>query len=397
MPLLPRPSLAPDLPARSASPIRAAVIGAGMIAEVHRRSIRTAGGQVAGVLASSAQRSAEAGAAWSAPGEPVRGYQDADQLLADPDIDVVHICTPNHTHVAYAEQALDAGKHVVCEKPLAVSVEEAERLSAAADRAGTIAAVPFVYRYHPLIRELRARRVAGEFGTWHLLHGSYLQDWMLDPDASGWRVDPRDGGASRAFADIGSHWCDLVEFVSGERFTELTARGSVVVPDRPVTGAKSFTAPDTGSAAGRAPVVTEDAAAVLFRSENGVLAATVISQVSAGRKNRLWFELDGSAGSAVFDQESPETVWLGGRSESRLLHRGAGDTSPEQQRLTVVPPGHPQGYVDCFAAFTADVYTAITTGAVPEGLPLFADGLRSAHLVDAFLTASDTGTWTKVN
>jgi predicted dehydrogenase len=371
-----------------------------MIAEVHRRSIRTAGGRTAGVLASTPERSAETAAAWSTPGEPVTGYRDLDELLTDPDIDAVHICTPNSTHTEYAERALAAGRHVVCEKPLAVSAAEAEHLTAAAERSGTVAAVPFVYRYHPLVRELRARRIAGEFGSWHLLHGSYLQDWMLDPDASGWRVDPAAGGASRAFADIGSHWCDLVEFVSGERFTELTARTTVVVPDRPTAGTKSFTAsggPNPAGTAERTPVTTEDAAALLLRTERGVLASTVVSQVSAGRKNRLWFELDGSAGSAVFDQENPETVWLGGADESRSLHRGAGRTAPDQRRLGVVPPGHPQGYTDCFAAFIADVYAAITTGTRPEGLPLFADGLRSARLVDAFLSASTTGTWTKVN
>ncbi|WP_425838054.1 Gfo/Idh/MocA family protein [Streptomyces fractus] len=375
--------------------VRSAIVGAGMIAEVHRRSVRTAGGRLTGVLASTPERSVEVAAEWSAPGQPVAAYGDFDDLLADADVDVVHICTPNRTHAAYAERALAAGKHVVCEKPLATSVADAERLARAADRAGTVAAVPFVYRYHPLVRELRARARTGEFGNWHLLHGSYLQDWMLDPDASGWRVDPGAGGDSRAFADIGSHWCDLVEWVTGERFTELTAHRTVTVPERPVAGAKSFSG--ATSSGERSTVATEDAAALLLRTESGALASTVVSQVSAGRKNRLWFELDGSAGSAVFDQENPDTLWLGGEDSSRILHRGAGHTSPEQQRLNVVPPGHPQGYVDCFAAFVADVYAAVTTGETPEGLPIFADGLRSARLVDAFLTSSANGAWTKVN
>ncbi|MHB9755608.1 Gfo/Idh/MocA family protein [Streptomyces sp. BYX5S] len=385
----------PDRADSRARPVRSAIVGAGMIAEVHRRSVRTAGGRLAGVLASTPERSARVAADWSAPGEPVAAYADLDGLLADPDVDVVHICTPNRTHAAYAERALAAGRHVVCEKPLATTVADAERLVRAAERAGTVAAVPFVYRYHPLVRELRSRARVGEFGNWQLLHGSYLQDWMLDPDASGWRVDPAAGGDSRAFADIGSHWCDLVEWVTGERFTELTAHRTVTVPDRPGAGTKSF-AKAAGSGE-RSAVTTEDAAALLLRTDGGALASTVVSQVSAGRKNRLWFELDGSAGSAVFDQENPDTLWLGGPDSATVLHRGAGRTSPEQGRLNVVPPGHPQGYVDCFAAFVADVYTAVTTGAAPEGLPLFADGLRSARLVDAFLTSSANGAWTKVN
>ncbi|WP_327664925.1 MULTISPECIES: Gfo/Idh/MocA family protein [unclassified Streptomyces] len=392
----PDPATAQD---RSATAqVRSAIVGAGMIAEVHRRSVRTAGGRLTGVLASTPERSAQVAADWLAPGQPVAAYGDFDDLLADADVDVVHICTPNRTHAAYAERALAAGKHVVCEKPLATGAVDAERLVAAAERAGTVAAVPFVYRYHPLVRELRSRALAGEFGNWQLLHGSYLQDWMLDPDASGWRVDPRAGGDSRAFADIGSHWCDLVEWVTGERFTELTAHRTVTVPERPSgTDAKSFSASGSSVEGERSTVTTEDAAALLLRTESGALASTVVSQVSAGRKNRLWFELDGSAGSAVFDQENPDTLWLGGEDSSRILHRGAGGTSPEQQRLNVVPPGHPQGYVDCFAAFVADVYAAVTTGETPEGLPLFADGLRSARLVDAFLTSSANGTWTKVN
>ncbi|MGD6749868.1 Gfo/Idh/MocA family protein [Streptomyces sp. BH105] len=386
---------APPSPDQATVQVRSAIVGAGMIAEVHRRSIRTAGGRPTGVLASTPERSVQVAADWTAPGQPVAAYGDFDDLLADGDVDVVHICTPNRTHAAYAERALAAGKHVVCEKPLATSVADAERLVRAADRAGTVAAVPFVYRYHPLVRELRSRARAGEFGNWQVLHGSYLQDWMLDPDASGWRVDPGAGGDSRAFADIGSHWCDLVEWVTGERFTELTAHRTVTVPERPGTGAKSFSG--TAGSGERATVTTEDAAALLLRTESGALASTVVSQVSAGRKNRLWFELDGSAGSAVFDQENPDTLWLGGEDSSRILLRGAGRTSPEQRRLNVVPPGHPQGYVDCFAAFVTDVYAAVTTGEAPEGLPLFADGLRSARLVDAFLTSSANGTWTKVN
>lgn len=222
---------------------------------------------------------------------------------------------------------------------LATGAADAERLVAAAERAGTVAAVPFVYRYHPLVRELRSRALAGEFGNWQLLHGSYLQDWMLDPDASGWRVDPRAGGDSRAFADIGSHWCDLVEWVTGERFTELTAHRTVTVPERPSgTDAKSFSASGSSVEGERSTVTTEDAAALLLRTESGALASTVVSQVSAGRKNRLWFELDGSAGSAVFDQETPDTLWLGGEDSSRILHRGAEAPLPSSSASTSSRP-----------------------------------------------------------
>ncbi|MET0590512.1 MAG: Gfo/Idh/MocA family oxidoreductase, partial [Naasia sp.] len=268
----------------SASPVesrlRAAIIGAGMIAEVHRRSILLSGAELVGVLGSRPERSAEVGAAWG-----VRGYDDLDALLAD-SVDVVHICTPNATHAFYAEAALRAGIHVVCEKPLGVDVAEARRLADLAAETGLVATVPFVYRYHPLVREIRARREAGEFGEWNLLHGTYLQDWLLAPGSSSWRVDPAAGGASRAFADIGSHWCDLVEWVSGERFASLTARLSIAMADRPAPSGHAFSGGGDADAA-RVPVTTEDSAVVMLETESGVIGNVVISQLSAGRKNRL--------------------------------------------------------------------------------------------------------------
>ncbi|PKW18833.1 Gfo/Idh/MocA family protein [Saccharopolyspora spinosa] len=367
----------------------AAIVGAGMIGDVHRRAAILAGAEVVGVLASSPQRSKQVADGWG-----VAAYQDLAEVLADERVDVVHVCTPNATHAPFAEAALRAGKHVICEKPLGISLAEAERMSAAAAESGLMATVPFVYRYHPVVREIRARRQAGEFGTWNLLHGTYLQDWMLSPDASSWRVDPELGGPSRAFADIGSHWCDLVQWVSGETFTDVLAELSIVVPTRPAAAGPTFAGP-TEVAGDRVEVRTEDSAALLLRTAAGVLGSATISQVAAGRKNRLWFELDGALGSAVFDQEDPERIWLGGSDGNRILVRDPEHGSPEQRRLSKLPAGHAQGYAQCFEAFVADTYAAIDGGS-PEGLPTFEDGLRSARLVDAVLRSAHNGSWTKV-
>ncbi|MFD7992033.1 Gfo/Idh/MocA family protein [Streptomyces mexicanus] len=383
----------PSAPARP-RPLGVAVVGAGLIAAVHRRAALLAGAEVVGVLASTPERSREVAARWGVE----RAYEDIDAVLADDRVQVVHICTPNATHVPYAEAALRAGRHVVCEKPLGTDAEQARRLTELAEERALVATVPFVYRYHPLVREIRARRLAGEFGAWYLMHGSYLQDWMLSPDASGWRVDPELGGPSRAFADIGSHWCDLVEWVSGERFGEVMARLSVAVPTRPATGGPSFSGP-AADAGARVPVRTEDSAALVLRTTEGTLASTVVSQVAAGRKNRLWFELDGARGSAVFDQENPETVWLGGADGHRILVRDPGQGSAEQRRLSHLPAGHAQGYAQCFEAFVADTYAAVRGDLTPEqrdGLPTFADGLRSARLVEAVLRSARDNAWTKV-
>lgn len=370
------------------SPLRVAIIGTGMIGAVHRRAARDAGAEVVGVLGSSAARSVEYATAWGVP----RGYATLDELLAD-DVDVVHVCTPNATHFDYAMAVIQAGKHVVCEKPLATTVEHAEQLAAAAEAAGVVATVPYVYRYHPLVREIRARRIAGDFGDLTLLHGSYLQDWLVDPEASSWRVDAAAGGASRAFGDIGSHWCDLVEFTSGERFTAVNAITSIAYPTRPEPSGPSFTAAASGGP--RIDVTTEDTAIATFRTAGTVVANTVISQVAAGRKNRLWFELDGSRGSAVFDQENPESVWLGGEGASTTIHRGSGAVSADQARLNKVPSGHPMGYPDAFAAFAADTYAAVR-GESPEGLPTFADGVRSARIISSVLASAETTTWTEI-
>ncbi|MFJ3804276.1 Gfo/Idh/MocA family protein [Streptomyces sp. NPDC090088] len=368
--------------------MRAVVVGAGMIGAVHAGAIRAAGGEVAGVVASTPERSARAAEAWGV----TRGYPDLASALEDDSVRVVHVCTPNALHVRQAEAALAAGKHVVCEKPLATSAADARRLTRLADEAGLVLAVPFVYRYHPLVREIRERRLSGEFGTWQLIHGSYLQDWMLSADAMSWRVDPAAGGRSRAFADIGSHWCDLVEWVAGVRFTELTARFGTTVATRPAGTGTSFAASGHGP---RVAVRTEDAATLLLRTGEGVLGSLTVSQVSAGRKNRLWFELDGSAASAVFDQENPETVWLGEPDGARVLFRDPGHGSAAQRRLSRLPAGHPQGYADCFAAFVADTYEAVR-GGTPDGLPTGADGVRAAELVEAALASAITLTWTEV-
>ena len=343
-----------------------------------------AGAEVVGVLGSRPERSQQAARRWGLPAA-FSGLPD----LIDSPADVVHVCTPNAAHAPYVEALLAAGKHVVCEKPLGVSLPEAERMDTLARQAGVVATVPFVYRYHPVVREIRARAAAGDYGRWNLLHGHYLQDWLLSPTASSWRVDSAEGGPSRAFADIGSHWCDLVEWVSGEQLDTLTAQVSVAVPARPAAREGS------SGAHHLAEVRTEDVATVQFRTATGVPGSMLVSQVAAGRKNRLWFELDGSARSAVFDQENPESFWTGTSDGSQVFARASDSGSAEQRRLSYLPAGHAQGYGDCFAAFVADTYAAIG-GDESDGLPTFADGLRSARIVDAVMRSAATSEWTKI-
>jgi predicted dehydrogenase len=352
--------------------IRAGIVGGGFMATVHARAIRRSGGVLSAVVGSTPQRSQAAAELLGAES----AAESLDQLL-DSDVDVVHVCTPNATHASLVRAVVAAGKHVVCEKPLGVDAAEAADLTARAADAGVTATVPFVYRFYPMVREARARVADGTTGPVRLLHGSYLQDWLaLDTDDD-WRVDPAAGGPSRAFADIGVHWCDLVEFVTGHRITRLTARTVVAVPER-----------------GGRRVETEDAALVVFETDHGAVGNLTVSQVSQGRKNRLQLTVDGAAESLGFDQESPETLWIGGREVNRQLLRGTSE-HPAAARYAVVPAGHPQGYQDCFDAFVADTHAALG-GPAPDGLPTFADGLRATRVTQAVLESASRGAWVDV-
>src|SRR3954464_15508332 len=334
------------------------------MATVHARAIRRSRGGLSAGVSSKPERSRAAAQLLEAES----AAETLDQLL-DCDVDVVHVCTPNSTHAPVVRAAIAAGKHVICEKPLAVNAPEAAELVALAEEAGVTATVPFVYRFYPTVREARARVADGVAGPVRLLHGSYLQDWLAEDDDDNWRVDAAAGGASRAFADIGVHWCDLGEFVSGHRITRLAARPVPAVPER-----------------GGRPVTTEDAAVVLFETDGGAFGNLTVSQVSQGRKNRLWFSVDGAAESLCFDQENPDSLWVGGREVNRQLLRGTGG-GPLARRSPVLPAGHPQGYQDCFDAFVADTSAALG-GDVPDGLPTFADGLRAARITAAVLESS---------
>jgi predicted dehydrogenase len=373
------------------TPLRTAIAGTGFIGRVHARSARLAGARLVGVAASSPDSAAAAAAELGAD----RAFASAEELVRDPDVDVVHICTPNNLHVPLAEAALAEGKHVVCEKPLALDAAGAQRLADAAADSGLQAAVPFVYRYYPTVREARARVSAGQTGALQLMHGTYLQDWLLRPDDANWRVDESLGGASRAFADIGSHWCDLVEFISGHRISRLSARLLTAIPQRSGSaGRHAFASGSDGN--DRQPVTTEDAALVQFETDGGAVGSVVVSQISPGRKNRLWLELDGAEEALVFDQEHPEELWCGRREALTVLRRDPATLSPASARFAFLPAGHPQGYADCFDAFVADVYDGIRAGSPLDGTPTFADGLRAARITDAVLTSSQEERWVEV-
>lgn len=358
--------------------LEVAIIGSGFMGRMHADAARLAGAHVRGVGVRSPAGGDDAKDALGVD----RVYLSPEEVAGDSAVDVVHVCTPNATHLPYAAAALRAGKHVVCEKPLGVSLREAQTLADLAVSTNVVATVPFVYRYYPTVREAAARAAANEFGVIRLIHGSYLQDWLSDPSAWNWRVDAAQGGPSRAFADIGVHWCDLAEFITGDRITSLCARLSTA-DDRARNGA------------GPVERETEDAATVLFETAGGASGTLIVSQISHGQKNRLWLEIDGTSGSLVFDQESPDRLVISRGEETVLLRQGSSQLSSAAQSFSRVPVGHPQGYADCFALFVRDTYAAIA-GGFPAGLPTFVDGLRSASLVEAVLESAASTAWVTV-
>jgi predicted dehydrogenase len=373
--------------------LRAGIVGTGFIGAVHARSVLLAGGRLAGVAASSPESAREAAARLHAE----RGFDSAEQLVESDAVDVVHVCAPNHLHVPLALAALRTGKHVICEKPLALDDDGAAQLVELVARLGLHGAVPFVYRYYPIVRELRERLTSGESGPLRLLHGTYLQDWLSLPDDDNWRVDRGLGGASRAFADIGSHWCDLAEFASGHRIARLSARTATVLDERPRADGRAAFARGDGRGTARRAVDTEDVATVQFETDRGALGSVVVSQVSPGRKNRLWIEFDAADEALVFDQESPELLWRGHRDGVTLTYRDRDVLTPDAARLATLPAGHPQGYADCFDAFVADVYAAIRGDGAPDGTPSFADGRRAVRITEAVLaSAAEGGEWVDV-
>lgn len=350
------------------------------MAEVHSRAVRAAGHNVAGVSTSS-RASAQAAAQRIGARQ---SFDSALELIASPEIDVIHVCTPNDLHAELSLAALAAGKPVICEKPLATTLADATRLAETATVAGVPTAVPFAYRYYPTIREIRSRIQAGEAGDLLLLHGSYLQDWLAEPLSTNWRVDPAKGGVSRAFSDIGVHWCDLMEFVTGHRIVRIAANLSTPYLSR-------------GQSDVTNSVGTEDVATVLFETDRAAVGSLTVSQISRGRKNRLWFSFDGSESSYQFNQESPNELWIGGIDESRTIMSGsAGLRGADARKYALLPAGHPQGYQDAFNAFIADAYRAIA-GESTVGLPTFDDGLRAAAITDAVVLAATTKTWVEVS
>lgn len=330
-----------------------------------------------------------------------KAYGDYKKLLADPEIEVVHNCTPNHLHYQITTDALRAGKHVVSEKPLAMTSKESAKLVALAEKTGLINAIDFNYRNYALVQEAADMVRRGDLGRLYSVHGSYLQDWLyLDTDYN-WRLEPKRSGESRAVADVGSHWCDLIQFISGDKIVEVFADMATIhkVRKRPKKEVETFAGKSLKpSDYEDMPIHTEDYASVLVHFASGAHGVFTVSQVSAGRKNRLWFEMDGSKKAVWWDQERPNEMTIGYREKANeVLIKDPSLLSQRAREYAAYPGGHPEGYPDGPKFFFRDVYAYLASGC--KGKPrfaTFADGHHEILMTEAVMKSAKTGKWVKI-
>lgn len=377
------------------SRVRAAVFGTGFMGRVHLEALRRVEFVEAAAVAGRNRVAGEKLAA--AFGIPAAS---PETFLKDPTIDAIHIGTPNALHFSMAKEALLAGKHVVCEKPLAVSIEEAEELVALAAGTGLRNCVCHNLRYYPMVQQMRRMREGGELGDVLVVQGTYSQDWLLYETDWNWRVDARDGGPSRCMADIGSHWFDMAEHVSGLRVTSLCADLNTVhaTRRRPKGSVETFankmlSAEETIAT----PIDTEDFGAVVFRMGERARGAMTASQVSAGRKNRLSIEIYGTKSGVAWDQERPDELWIGHRDSANcVIVKDPSLLAPAARGYADLPGGHSEGYDDTFKQIFRRFYASIRDAHAPHDYPQFSDGLRQLVILNAELESSRTRSWMDV-
>jgi predicted dehydrogenase len=376
--------------------LRAAVIGAGFVGRAHIEALRRLAIPIQGVLGSSPSRTAEACHSLGI----ARAYQSLAELANDGSVDVVHVCTPNHLHFPETEAALQAGKHVMCEKPLALNTRETAALVRLARERERVGAVTYNLRYYPLCQEAHALVKQGTIGEPRIVHGTYLQDWLFYPHDWNWRLDPKLGGTMRAVADIGTHWLDLVGWITGRKLTELCADLATVIAVRQRPKGPVETFQKTRDLASEpVPMTTDDYGSILLRFEGNLRGVLTVSQVSAGRKNRMWFEIDGSEGSLAWDEEQPNVLWLGSRKEAnRWLIKDPSLMSPEARPYAGYPAGHAEGYPDTFVQLFRDLYRYIAAGdfKAPRSFPTFETGHHEVKLCELIALSAGERRWVEV-
>jgi predicted dehydrogenase len=377
--------------------LKAAVFGAGFVGRVHIEGIRRLGNvEVAAVADATDERARQLAEQLSIPSSA----GDYRRVLDDKSIDAVHICTPNALHLPMAKDALAAGKHVICEKPLSVSVDAAKQMVEAAQSAKKRNCLFHNLRYYPLAQQMRRMREAGDLGEILIVQGTYSQDWLMYDTDYNWRIESKDNGPSRCMADIGSHWCDMAEHVTGLRIASLCADLNTFhkTRKRPKGPIETF--------AGKTlrpedyiemPVDTEDFGAVVFRMDNDARGVFTASQVSAGRKNCLSIEIYGTKSGVAWNQERPDELWIGHRnSPNQVIIKDPSLMKEAARSYADLPGGHSEGYDDTFKQVFRRFYASIEDPAATPEYPQFVDGLRQLTILETEMASSEKRAWRDV-
>lgn len=372
----------------------AAIIGTGFIGAVHLGALRRLGVPVRGVLGSSAGRGAERGAALG-----VASYGSLEEMLADEAVRVVHVTSPNHAHFGQVKAILAAGKHVICEKPLAMTAAEAAEMVALAKASGLVAAVCYNVRFYPLNQHAAQMVREGGLGEVRFLTGHYHQDWLARDTDWNWRLETDQGGTLRSVGDIGTHWMDLANFVTGMRPTHVLADLATFLPVRqkPVGPVETFSA-SIGATEAR-QIATDDAATILLRYPNGARGVFSTSQVNFGRKNELEWEVAGSSASAAWKSEEPDRLWIGHRdAPNQMLARDASLMNAAGRAAAALPPGHTEGFADTFHALFRQIYADVAAGGrqASSTWATFEDGHFEMRFCEAVQASARSGTWTEI-
>jgi predicted dehydrogenase len=382
-------------------PIKTAIFGTGFMGRVHLEALRRVEFvEAAAIAGRNIEVAQHLGAGFSIP-TIAADYHD---VLRDPAIRAVHICTPNAQHFPMAKDALQAGKHVLCEKPLATTVEQGQELVALAASLALRNCVCHNLRFYPMVNQMRRLCEDGDLGEILIVQGTYWQDWLLYDTDWNWRVDAKAGGPSRCMADIGSHWFDMAEYVTGHRLTSLCADLQTFHPTRkqPKRAVETFANKILGSADYiETPVDTEDFGAVIFHMGGPmgerIRGSLVASQVSAGRKNRLSLEIYGTKSSVAWDQERPDELWSGHRdTANQVFVKDPSLLKPAARSYADLPGGHSEGYDDTFKQIFRRFYASIgAAGAAPD-YPQFVDGLRQLKILNAVQQSHRARGWISV-
>jgi predicted dehydrogenase len=377
------------------------LVGAGFVGPHHLDAVRRLGYVDVVAIAGSSEASARKKAdALHVP----KAYGSVEALLDDPDIQVVHNATPNYLHFPVNMAVIAKGKHIVSDKPLAMTAAEGKQLLDAANKSGVVHAVTFNYRGNPLVQQARDLVARGEIGKPTFLHGHYLQDWLLHDTDYSWRLEPDKGGASSALGDIGSHWCDLAQHVSGLTITEVLGDITTVIPKRkkPRGSREAFAAADGKDDFELVDIQVEDLASVLVRFNNGAKGSFSVGQVCAGHKNDLVLEVCGAKTSLVWKQEAQNELWIGRRDGANgLLQKDPSLLDDVARPYAHLPGGHQEAWADAFANLMRDIYGFIAAGksakdAHPPSFATFEDGYRANCVVEAILKSAKAGAWTRV-